>query len=152
MSRSTETLLTLFSSTGATILETVYGFNVESEYDPHLVTAKKALHAMSMVASGTHLVDSLPIRKYPSTTSIDINLTCDVVRYFPSWFPGAGFQRNVTSWKRSVNDMIEPPFSAAKASLKVSSITFVNFSPTDIGKHMDADRHRNFSFYHNVST
>jgi hypothetical protein len=43
----------------------------------------------------------------------------DAVVHFPSWFPGAGFKREAESWARSMNAIVEVPFSAAKKAMVI---------------------------------
>ena len=49
---------------------------------------------------GAFLVDALPILKY-----------------VPSWFPGAGFQRKAREWKQLTRDMYCAPFQAAQDAI-----------------------------------
>ena len=37
-----------------------------------------------------------------------------VLRYVPSWVPGAGFQRKAREWKKTVEDMTSVPYEFVK--------------------------------------
>ena len=49
---------------------------------------------------GAFLVDLLPILKY-----------------VPSWFPGAGFQKKAARWRKAINTMAERPFRHVQEQL-----------------------------------
>ena len=39
------------------------------------------------------------------------------MKYLPTWFPGAGFQRKAAVWKEIIVDSVDFPFSLLKASM-----------------------------------
>ena len=41
-------------------------------------------------------------------------LICKPVKYVPEWFPGAGFKRQASLWKKHVDAMADVPFELAK--------------------------------------
>ncbi|CAL1715497.1 unnamed protein product [Somion occarium] len=86
---------------GRIILRAAYGIDIESENDRYLEIAEQSLQALSAtVNAGSYLVDSLPILKY-----------------LPSWFPGAKFKRQAEVWRAPVLDMLNEPFDYVKKRL-----------------------------------
>ena len=55
---------------------------------------------MAAVAPGAFLVDSIPLLKY-----------------VPSWMPGAGFKRKAEEWNSWAKNMMEIPFMAAQSAI-----------------------------------
>ena len=75
-----------------------YGIAVD---DPYISIAKGVLNGVAEVAiPGSFLVDLFPILKY-----------------VPSWFPGAGFQKKAARWKEAANIMADRPFLRVKEQL-----------------------------------
>ena len=78
-----------------------YGISVQESDDPYISMAEEALDGLSQAAiPGAFLVDLIPILKY-----------------VPSWFPGAGFQKKAARWKKAVNAMADKPFRHVKEQL-----------------------------------
>jgi hypothetical protein len=46
------------------------------------------------------------------------------LKYVPSWFPGAGFQKKAARWKEAANIMAEKPFRHVQEQLVTSSFFF----------------------------
>ena len=68
-----------------------YGIAVD---DPYISIAKGVLNGVAEVAiPGSFLVDLFPILKY-----------------VPSWFPGAGFQKKAARWRENIHIMADKPF------------------------------------------
>ena len=68
-----------------------YGIAVD---DPYISIAKGVLNGVAEVAiPGSFLVDLFPILKY-----------------VPSWFPGAGFQKKAARWRKDIHIMADKPF------------------------------------------
>ncbi|KAF8510113.1 cytochrome P450 [Hysterangium stoloniferum] len=87
--------------TGAIIMEIVYGIKVAPKNDSYLSAAEEAMHAATVAGSfGGFLVDGLPILKY-----------------VPSWFPGASFKRKAADWRKATTYMSEAPFQAVKKAM-----------------------------------
>ena len=66
-------------STGALLLRVAYGYDVlpDQQHDPLVTIVEEAMRGFSLVSKpGEFLVDTIPILKY-----------------IPSWFPGAQFQK-----------------------------------------------------------
>ncbi|KZP29737.1 cytochrome P450 [Athelia psychrophila] len=86
---------------GAMIIEVSYGLDVLHKNDPFIESADKAAVTFAMaIKPGAFLVNTVPILKY-----------------VPSWFPGAGFQRKAKEWKRYNDAVLEAPFKALKEEI-----------------------------------
>ncbi|KAL4266770.1 cytochrome P450 family protein [Pleurotus pulmonarius] len=60
----------------ASMFAVAYGIDVKAEHDPHLARSEKAFRQLQKAAiSGSYMVDFVP-----------------VLKYVPSWIPGAGFK------------------------------------------------------------
>jgi len=82
-------------STGATILMISYGYKVTSEKDPLVRIAEEAMLGFAKASEpGAFLVDRFPFLKY-----------------LPSWFPGAGFQRIAKSMRGDLERLYDVPFN-----------------------------------------
>jgi hypothetical protein len=92
---------TITSTFAATIMKIGYGIAVQETNDPYISVADEVLDGLTQAGvPGTFLVDLIPILKY-----------------VPSWFPGAGFQKKAARWRESNNTMAEKPFSHVKEQL-----------------------------------
>ena len=73
------------STFAATMMKIGYGIAVQESEDPYISIAEELLSGIAEVGiSGSFLVDLFPILKY-----------------VPSWFPGAGFQKKAARWKEA---------------------------------------------------
>ena len=89
------------STFAASIMKIAYGIDVKDSDDPYISIAEEALNGIVEAAvPGAFLVDLLPILKY-----------------VPSWFPGAGFQKKAAHWKELQELMREKPFHHVKDQL-----------------------------------
>ena len=96
------------SAFAATIMKIGYGIAVRETNDPYIEVADEVLDGLSQAGvPGTFLVDLIPILKY-----------------VPSWFPGAGFQKKAARWREANNTMAEKPFSHVKEQLVQLSFFF----------------------------
>ena len=78
-----------------------YGIDVQESDDPYISIAEDAMNGATQGGViGAFWVNVLPMLKY-----------------VPSWFPGAGFQRKVAHWGELVTLMAERPFSFVKEQL-----------------------------------
>ena len=78
-----------------------YGIAVKETEDPYISVAEDVLDGLTRAGvPGTFLVDLVPILKY-----------------VPSWFPGAGFQRKAAHWRGVNHIMAEKPFGHVKEQL-----------------------------------
>lgn len=78
-----------------------HGYTVQEEEDPIVNLVDVATEQFSEATRpGAFLVDVLP-----------------VLRYVPSWFPGAGFQKIAVSWSKTANDMADIPHDFVKQQM-----------------------------------
>nr|BAL05105.1 cytochrome P450 [Phanerodontia chrysosporium] len=86
---------------GAAILRVSYGIDVQPENDHYIGIAERAIHSLALTGNaGSYLVDNLPILKY-----------------LPSWAPGARFKRDGEIWRREVDQMFSEPFELVKRKM-----------------------------------
>ncbi|RDB15646.1 hypothetical protein Hypma_004027 [Hypsizygus marmoreus] len=86
---------------GAIILRISHGYEVKENNDPFVQLAEEATEQFALAtAPGGYLVDVLP-----------------VLRYLPSWFPGAGFKRTAKAWAAKLVEMVEQPHSFVKREM-----------------------------------
>ncbi|KAF8897014.1 cytochrome P450 [Mucidula mucida] len=78
---------------GQIILRIAYGIEVLDDTDPFIIQAEKGMHALSIAGrAGAFLVDTWPI-----------------LRFVPSWVPGAGFKTWAKEANKSVTAMRDAP-------------------------------------------
>ena len=78
-----------------------YGITVQESDDPYISIAEEVLTAVAEAGiPGTFWVDWFPILKY-----------------VPSWFPGAGFQKKAARFREAINTMAEKPFRHVQEQL-----------------------------------
>lgn len=83
---------------GSIILMLTHGYEVQEHDDPVVKVVDEATEQFSdATAPGAFLVDVFPL-----------------LRYIPSWVPGAGFQKKAQEWRRTLNNMVETPYNLAK--------------------------------------
>ncbi|KAJ6530989.1 cytochrome P450 [Mycena vulgaris] len=87
---------------GAMVLHLTYGYKIKEQgSDPLVDLADKALAEFSEITRpGAFLVDVMPILKY-----------------VPSWFPGAGFKRLAKLYTKSCDDLADVPFAYVKEQM-----------------------------------
>jgi hypothetical protein len=89
------------STFAATIMKIGYGIAVQESDDPYISMAEIAFTGASEAAvPGAFLVDFFPILKY-----------------VPSWFPGAGFQKKAARVREATNIMADKPFRLVQERL-----------------------------------
>lgn len=94
----------IISTLSSSVIALTYGINVQPEQDPTIERGKKALQQLKKAAiSGTYVVDFLPILKY-----------------VPSWMPGAGFKAYAKRVLPDTLAMINLPYNEG-CSLIVSN-------------------------------
>ncbi|KAK7695653.1 hypothetical protein QCA50_000289 [Cerrena zonata] len=88
---------------GAIILMITHGYTVKEEgTDSFVSIADKVLDEFAQATTpGAFLVDALPI-----------------LRYIPSWFPGARFQRLAAEWRKNLTYMVETPFELVRKQVQ----------------------------------
>lgn len=84
----------LHSMMGALSIALAYGIDVKSENDPNIHYAEEAVKGLAGAANfSAFLVNSIP-----------------VLKYVPSWFPGAGWKKKAKVWSDWTVKMREIPF------------------------------------------
>ena len=87
-----------------------YGIDVQEFDDPHIFLIEESLNGIIEASiPGAFLVDFFPILKY-----------------VPSWFPGAGFQKKAAHWSQINAAMTQRPYEYVKDQL-----VGIFFSPRD---------------------
>ena len=82
-------------------MKITYGIDIQESDDPYILLADESLRGADETAiPGAFWVDFLPILKY-----------------VPSWFPGAGFQKKAAHWREVNSSVIEKPFLYVKEQL-----------------------------------
>ncbi|KAH8104105.1 cytochrome P450 [Cristinia sonorae] len=80
------------------IMKVTYGIDVKEENDPFIFHAEQTIAAFNTAARpGRYLVDLMP-----------------VLKYIPSWFPGARFQKDALYAKDMSQKMVNNPFIVVK--------------------------------------
>ncbi|KAJ7836626.1 cytochrome P450 [Mycena leptocephala] len=83
---------------GGLIMSIAYGIDVLPANDPYLKLTHQSMHGLSVAATpGKYLVDAIP-----------------VLKYIPSWFPGAGFKRQANKWREVTRQSVRVPFEETK--------------------------------------
>ena len=76
------------------VLNLSHGYETKEGDDPCINTAEQALNQLSILfRPQTFLVDAIPI-----------------LRFVPSWFPGAGFKNLAKAWRKTLDDMTYVPW------------------------------------------
>ncbi|KAJ6491300.1 cytochrome P450 [Mycena vitilis] len=111
---------------GNIILSVAYGINVLPQNDPFVALAEEAIHTLVYaVVPGRFLVDMIPILKY-----------------VPTWFPGAGFKRKAKEWSKLSQAMIDLPFAETKRDIASGNapVSFTSLSLSGINEDEDKDK------------
>ncbi|EMD42005.1 hypothetical protein CERSUDRAFT_110546 [Gelatoporia subvermispora B] len=83
---------------GGMIMMIAYGIEVTPSNDPFVKIAEEAVQSIAATTNaGSYLVDIVP-----------------VLRYLPSWFPGAGFKKEAAQWRVWVEALLNQPFQVVK--------------------------------------
>jgi hypothetical protein len=91
----------IISTFAATIMKIGYGIVVHESDDPYISIAEEAMKGFAEAGiPGAFWVDLFPILKY-----------------VPSCFPGAGFQKKAARWKEATNTMADKPFRHVQEQL-----------------------------------
>ena len=82
-------------------MKITYGIDVKESGDPYISTAEVTLSGIAEAGViGAFWVDIFPL-----------------LRFVPSWVPGAGFQKKAARWKVALITMTEKPFQYVKEQL-----------------------------------
>ncbi|KAJ7065510.1 cytochrome P450 [Mycena amicta] len=90
---------------GRLIMDMTYGITVRAEADPYIDTIEEAMRGLSIATiPGAFLVDMFP-----------------VLKYVPSWFPGANFKRRAARWRKVRLDAVEVPFEETRKNVMLGT-------------------------------
>ena len=82
-------------------MKIAYGIEVQESDDPYILVGEETMRGVNEAGiPGAFWVDLLPLLKY-----------------VPSWFPGAGFQKKATHWREVNKALTESPFRYVKEQL-----------------------------------
>ena len=89
-----------------------YGIAVQESDDPYISIAEEVVKgSMEAIIPGAFWVDYFPILKY-----------------VPSWFPGAGFQKKAERVREATNTITEKPFRHVQEQLvRVHFLKLISF-------------------------
>jgi hypothetical protein len=124
---------TLESFVSATILAASSAIHVKNFDDPYVVDAEKAMHIFNVTTvPGAFLVDVLPFCESCSLVILArvclINSKC-IVRYVPSWFPGAAFQKQAKLWREDMDRARSRPVDSVMKDVVSTKPPFVILPP-----------------------
>ncbi|KAJ7688801.1 cytochrome P450 [Mycena olivaceomarginata] len=88
----------------ASIMATVYGYDVKPSNDRFVALSENAVQKLS---------ESF----FPGAAAVN---TFPILRYLPSWMPGAGFQRFAAECRQITREMRQAPFDFVKQNITVS--------------------------------
>ncbi|KAF8211924.1 cytochrome P450 [Mycena galopus ATCC 62051] len=120
-------------TSGAIALRITYGYTVQDENDSMIDLINKVMEEFSeAITPGAFLVDLLPICECPTEIVL--------VKYVPSWVPGAGFQRKAKIWSDHRSLAVDKPFKLVQEELArgsaqdsfVSILLSENLSPDEV--------------------
>ncbi|KAJ6559130.1 cytochrome P450 [Mycena vulgaris] len=98
-----EDLTSLYKTLAAAIImQTVYGYQVKSTND-HFVTLSE------------HAAEKLKASTLPGAAAVN---TFPILRHFPGWFPGCGFQRIAAECRQLTQEMQQVPFEFVKQNMR----------------------------------
>ena len=96
-------------------MKIAYGIDVKESNDPYLKIAEEAFNGLAEASViGAFWVDIFPLLKY-----------------VPSWVPGAGFQKKAAHWKAVNITMAEKPFNYVKQQLVQDRLKIFRAQLTD---------------------
>ncbi|CAA7268859.1 unnamed protein product [Cyclocybe aegerita] len=103
---------------GETIMSITYGLDVQPENDPYIEIAEKGVQILMQAGvPGAFLVDGIPLLKY-----------------VPSWFPGASFKRKAKKWRALSQEVLNRPFHAMVQEMERGSQCKVSFASDGLRK------------------
>lgn len=113
---------------GSVTLLIVYGHQVKSNDDPFLNLAEECVDLLAnKIASsgGLWAVDILPFREHHVSRACTGSIV-SLVKYLPTWFPGASFKRNAALWKAKIQEFVDKPYEYVLEEIvsPVSSLSF----------------------------
>ncbi|KAJ7483529.1 cytochrome P450 [Mycena latifolia] len=110
---------------GALIIDLTYGIDVNSN-PQYIDLAGEAMHGLATASlPGRFLVDTFP-----------------VLKYVPSWVPGADFKRQAKQWHKATRGLLERPFAQVKRDIALGTAphSFTSISLAALDNAKDAER------------
>jgi hypothetical protein len=103
------------SSAGAIIVRITYGYEAQEQGDPIITLAESTVARFSDFSEpGAYLVDFIPVCRSISCSWYQREyLPTHPVKYVPDWFPGAGFKKEASETKSSLQNLVDIPFQFA---------------------------------------
>ena len=78
-----------------------YGIAIQESDDPYISIAEEVMNGITQAGiPGSFWVDLFP-----------------VLKYVPSWFPGAGFQKKAARWREAIHIAADKPFGHVQEQL-----------------------------------
>lgn len=101
------------------IMSIAYGIDIKPLDGPYILVVEEAAECVSEVANaGSYLVDIIPICRSIAVSCSDRNAhSVLTVRFLPTWFPGAAFQRQARRWSVVTEQSRSLPYEAAQNRL-----------------------------------
>jgi hypothetical protein len=94
---------------GNIILTAAYGIDVKPENDPFVKLGEKGLDILALVSRpDANLVDAIPM-----------------LRFLPSWFPGANFKRAAKLYTECLQAMRNAPYNRVREQLVFQLSLFI---------------------------
>jgi hypothetical protein len=88
-------------SFGGTIMKLLYGYDITGKDDPYIGAAEGVLHYLNLAGiPGRYLVDIFSPCEWNVIRFQSLLIKLLAVKYVPSWFPGAGFQKDAELTRR----------------------------------------------------
>ena len=79
------------------------------EGDPYVALADAAIQSLSQAGVfGAYLIDYIPL-----------------LRYVPSWMPGASFKREAREWRRLAHELLESQYNIVKDKMVSRNSTYI---------------------------
>jgi hypothetical protein len=98
------------------MISVAYGLDVAPSGDPFLAAGDAVLDILQeTLIPGRFLV--VRLRSSFESLFMGRQNTIPILRYVPSWVPGAGFKRQAAQWKKEMEEHVDQPFQAAKRNM-----------------------------------
>ena len=108
------------SAVGGIAISLAYGLDIKETDDPHVKQAETAMEGLlDITGSGTYLVDIFPI-----------------LRYVPSWVPGATFQKEAKIYRQTQDEFRQLPYEETIRNIvrlfKMSGVWLTDDRPLEV--------------------
>lgn len=117
-------------SVGRMIVELSYGHDLRIGDSEYIDEAERAHEVFARTAKTfAFWVDLIPIRTWCSTgysRQPSVLIAGIVVKYVPTWLPGAGFKREAKQWRQQLDQLAHTPFNIVKDEV-VSFVLLYHF-------------------------